>query len=218
PVGVQVRVELGAIGAGLAVLRPALHEVRGLVEVIARVDVVVLGRHHVVPPLRLLPQLGGDPFGHRRPALDRQRTAFAEVVLYVHNDECLAHLTPPQPSLMLQRRGEAQPSPESMVTGIAGSPAESFSPSQGTATSPERSSSRAAARSGRSGTGSPRIRNGRCSNRSCGAGGGVPRDTTTSSVAVPVGLWRRTAVLRPPIVALRSDRFTTGAPSTSTSL
>ncbi len=43
-------------------------------------------------------------------------------------------------------------------------------------------------------------------------------DTMTSSVAVPVGLCRRTAVLRPPTVALCSERLTTGRPSTSTSL
>ncbi len=42
--------------------------------------------------------------------------------------------------------------------------------------------------------------------------------TSTSSVAVPVGRCRRSAVLRPPWVALCSDRFATGRPSTSTSL
>ena len=59
-------------------------------------------------------------------------------------------------------------------------------------------------RVGGSATGSPPRRNGRCSSRSCGAGSGAPWDTTTSSVAVPVGLCRRTAVLRPPTVALCS--------------
>src|SRR5690606_34104952 len=199
--------------------------------------------------------------GNRRAALDRQRATLAEVVLYINDDKCPAHIR------LLNRLPQTQPStgwaspssstlsarvtfsassnavsstavsstavgphrphvppspvtqsPASIVTGIAGSPAESFNPSQGTATNPSRSNSREAARSGRSGTGSPRIRYGRCSIRSCGAGSGRPRDTTTSSVAVPVGLCRRTAVLRPPIVALCSDRFTTGAPSTSTSL
>ena len=43
-------------------------------------------------------------------------------------------------------------------------------------------------------------------------------DGSLPSVAVPLGLCRRTAVLRPPTVAWCSDRLTTGRPSTSTSL
>src|SRR5690606_26384373 len=104
PVGVQVRVELGALGAGLAVFRPPAYEVRLLVEVLARVDVVVLGRYHVVPSLRLLPQPGGDALGNRRAALDRQRATLAEVVLYINDDKCPAHIR------LLNRLPQTQPS------------------------------------------------------------------------------------------------------------
>ncbi len=51
-----------------------------------------------------------------------------------------------------------------------------------------------------------------------GADSGSPWETTTSSTAVPVGLCRLTAVLRPPVVPLCSERLATGRPSTSTSL
>ena len=50
---VQLRVELDPAGADHAVRRPGVHVVRVVAEVRARVDVVVLGGDHVVPPVRL---------------------------------------------------------------------------------------------------------------------------------------------------------------------
>ncbi len=86
--------------------------------------------------------------------------------------------------------------------GIAGSPAESFSPSHGIEIRHCRVCSRDSISVGRSDTGSPLRRNGRCRSRSYGSAGGRPWEVTTSSVAVPVGLCRRIAVLRPPIGGL----------------
>src|SRR5687767_437162 len=102
-------------------------------------------------------------------------------------------------------------------TGIAGSPAESLSPSHGIEIRHWRRWARDSASVGRSAA-SPATRYGRWRRRSPSWRSAAPWDTTISSVAVPVGLWRRTAVLRPPTVALFSERLTTGRPSTSTSL
>src|SRR5690606_33566371 len=200
-VGVELGVELGTRGAGLAVHRPPLPEVGLLVEVLPGVDVVVLGRHHVVPPGRVLAQRGRDVGGDLGTSGHRERTTFAEVVLDVYDDQRAAHVVPPM-----------------IVTGIAGSPSDSFSPSQGMAMRLFRRCSRASASVGRSGTGSPRTMYRRCSGRSCRAGSCVPWATTTSSVPAPVGWCRSAAVLRPASVVLSEDRFATGRPSASTSL
>src|SRR5690606_13473532 len=110
-VGVEVGVELGSRRAGDAVLRPRLLEVGFRVEMVARVDVVVLRGHDVVVVVigEHLRDGAGDPGAAR----DGERTALAEVVLYVYDDQCFGHGVP------------------CTSTGTAGSPAESFSPSQG---------------------------------------------------------------------------------------
>src|SRR5262249_55207768 len=140
------------------------------------------------------------------PAGRRERAAPAEVVLYVDDDQRTAHRSLPSGTQGTQ------------VTGIAGSPWDSFRPSHGIEIRQFLRCSGASWSGGRSGAGSPPRTYARCRARSCAFGSGVPCGTMTSSTAVPVGLCRRTAVLRPPTVALFSDRFTTGAPATSTSL
>src|SRR5690606_31062610 len=89
---VERRVEARARQTGLAVPGPRRHEVRFLAEVRAGVDVVIAGRGDV---------LVGAPahqFGHAgrdgRPAVDGERTALAEVVLDVHDDQCGTHRIP----------------------------------------------------------------------------------------------------------------------------
>src|SRR6185295_8353612 len=104
----QRRVELLAGRADDAVRGPTVNEIGRVAEVRARVDVVVLGGHDVVPVAGR--HCRGDAGGHRRAAADRERTALAEVVLHVDDDECPAHGLPP-----------------TTITGMAGSPAESLS-------------------------------------------------------------------------------------------
>ena len=85
--GVQVRVEVRAGRARHAVRRPGRRVVRVVGEVAARVDVEVLGRHHVRVVLSAAREVLAHRPGHRGPASHRQRPALAEVVLHVDDDQ-----------------------------------------------------------------------------------------------------------------------------------
>ena len=187
-------------------------EVRRVAEVRARVDVVVLGRDHVVPAVRLGRRAAR---GDRRrpppaPPATAQRAALAEVVLHVDDDQRVG-----SSALLPSAAGVTR----STVTGIAGSPAESLSPSHGMEIRHSRRCSATRSRVGRSATGSPPRTNGRCSGRSCGCGRRYalrrrrpPRWRCRSACAGgPRSCARRWC-------ALCSERLTTGRPSTSTSL
>ena len=127
---------------------------------------------------------------------------------------------PSQKSFCTSTMISARISLSSMETvGIAGSPRESLRPSHGTETSAARRCSRDCSSVGRSSTGSPPRSSGTGTTRSCGpSSGGAVRRCTTSSTAVPVGLYRRTADFAPPRDSFDALRLATGRPSTSTSL
>ena len=201
--------QVGTGGPDHAMRRPAVDEVGMRGEVPVRVDVVIARRDDVAEDRDASQRL--IEFGHLGAAGDGERSAFAEVVLHVHDDgRCLF-----DHAVTLAR---FQAGGTSRV-GIAGSPRESLSPSHGRLINALRRCSRDASRSGRSSTGEPARISGRCSGRVRRRRRRFPGAATTiSSIAVPLGLCARNARLRPPCVALCSDRFATGRPSTSTSL
>src|SRR5262249_20729291 len=134
-IGTEVGVELRPERTDHAVRRPAVHVVRRLAEMRARVDVVVLGGHDMVPVAGLHGRRDGA--GHRGATGHRQRTALAEIVLDVDDDQGSAHDAPFEGW---------------KTTGTAGSPAESFRPSHGMEMRHWRRCSRESPRVGRSGT------------------------------------------------------------------
>src|SRR6185312_10787360 len=85
--GVQVRVEVRAGRPGYAVRRPGGRVVRMVREVRARVDVEVLGRHHV-PVAGFARHVLADRARHRGAAGHGELAALAEVVLDINDDEC----------------------------------------------------------------------------------------------------------------------------------
>src|SRR5689334_578788 len=84
---IQGRVKIRARGPGHAVRRPGRGVVRVIGEVGARVDVEVLGRHHV-PVTGAARHVRADRAGHRGAAGYGERPALAEVVLDVDDDQC----------------------------------------------------------------------------------------------------------------------------------
>src|SRR5262249_59984214 len=116
PVGVEGGVEVLARRTSDTVRRPRVDVVGRVAEVVAGVDVVVLGGHHVIPAVRLGQHLR-DGRRDTGPAGRRERAARAEVVLYVDDDQRTAHRSLPSGTQGTQ------------VTGIAGSPWDSFRPS-----------------------------------------------------------------------------------------
>src|SRR5690606_7100869 len=201
---VQRRMERRPRRARAAVRRPRAHVVRVVAEVCARIDVVVPGGHHVLV-VALVRQCARDVLGHRGAAVHGQCAAFAEVVLYVNDDQRRTHRPPPF-------RG-------STTVGMAGSPWDNVRPSHGRLTSARRRCCLLSASVGRSGAGSPPRISGIGRVRSWAPGsGGSCAGWTTSSIAVPVSLCLRSADLRPPCDSLFKLRLATGSPSTSTSL
>ena len=98
-VGVQVLVNLRTLALGHAVHGPGVHEVRGVGEVRTRIDVPILGGHDcVVAVVVVLHELANER-SHLGAARGRQGTALAEVVLHVHNNQCLRHSRPYKPFL-----------------------------------------------------------------------------------------------------------------------
>ena len=85
--GVQVRVEVRAGRPGHAVRRPGRRVVRMVGEVGARVDVEILGRHHV-PVAGSARHVLADRARHRGAAGHGERAALAEIILYIDDDEC----------------------------------------------------------------------------------------------------------------------------------
>ena len=98
-VGVQVLVNLRTLALGHAVHGPGVHEVRGVGEVRTRIDVPILGSHDsVIAVVVVLHELANER-SHFGAARGRQGTALAEVVLHVHNNQCLRHSRPYKPFL-----------------------------------------------------------------------------------------------------------------------
>ena len=137
---VEVGVERLAVGADLAVHRPGVDEVGVLDQCVARVDVVVLGRHHHVVRrrLRVLPgpvvQQLGDVARDVRASGDGQRAAFAEVVLHVDHDQRLLHAW-----RLLTGRAAWR----SVAVSMTGSPLESWRATSGSSARERRCRSRA---------------------------------------------------------------------------
>ena len=193
---VQVGVQLDPAGADHAVRRPGVDEVRVLGEVAARVDVVVAGRDDVVV-VRLVPQVRGDRRGHRGPAGDRAASR-PRRSRSARRPRCSARaLIGPDPVVLggsalvgpvapARRSATAAQPPPSGTVGSAGRPV-----------MPARPVGRSASTAGSGATSPlatrfPPRTSGTCSGRSCGPSSGRPRETSTSSVAVPVARCRRT--------------------------
>ena len=85
--GVQVRVEVRTSRPGHAVRRPGRRVVRMVGEMGARVDVEVLGRHHV-PVAGPARHVLADRARYRGTAGHGERAALTEVVLDIDDDEC----------------------------------------------------------------------------------------------------------------------------------
>ena len=169
--------EAGALGADLAVHRPRLREVGLERPVVARVDVVVLGRDHDVvrrpvlvarvPAVQQLADVGG----HARTPDDRERPALAEVVLDVDHDQRACHLPRLAPS---------------KTVGITGSPADIIVTARGSSASEARWRARASSSVARPTTSPARTR-GTSSDRSSPSSAGASPMPTTSAWAVPGG-------------------------------
>src|SRR4051794_18087218 len=163
--------------------RPARHEVGGVAEVVAGVDVPVLrGDDPRVVAL-------ADDLGHRLgddvAAAHAEGAALAEVGLDVHDDECAG----------------GHRSSLSYTVGMAGSPRESCSADGGSSASVAACRSRAAS-SGSRPTTSPSLTSSTSSGRSLPSSAGQVAMPITSASATPLGLRRRSDHLRPPTLIL----------------
>ncbi len=86
PAGVQIGVKIRAGGVDAAVRRPGRDVIRMIGEVVARVDVQILGSHHVVV-VGAVSQVVADRARQVCPAGHGQRTALAKVFLNVDDDQ-----------------------------------------------------------------------------------------------------------------------------------
>ena len=84
--GVEIGMELRAPGGRSAVWRPGVSVIGMVGKVCARIDVPILGGHHM-PVGGLTAQVVGDGVGHGGPAGYRNGAAFTEIVLHVDNDQ-----------------------------------------------------------------------------------------------------------------------------------
>src|SRR5690625_98290 len=89
----QRRVQLGLGGAGDAVRRPGVREVRGVGEVVTGVDVPVLRGHHERVVVPVAGGVGRDPFRDGVPTVYAEGATFAERGLDIDHQQCTSSHT-----------------------------------------------------------------------------------------------------------------------------